>query len=49
MFLPEKEALLFAEERRLFYVALTRTKGKLYIITNKQPISEFVNELITTY
>ena len=34
------------EERRLFYVALTRTKNKVYILSNKQKISPFVLELI---
>ena len=29
----------FAEERRLFYVALTRTKNKVYITPNNNPSS----------
>lgn len=33
------------EERRLFYVALTRTKNKIYIIVDKNNVSEFVKEL----
>ena len=36
----------YAEERRLFYVALTRTKNRVYIITPQQHPSEFVLELI---
>ena len=41
------EQMPFAEERRLFYVALTRTRNKVYLVvpdarTNK---SEFVNEI----
>ena len=38
-----------AEERRLFYVALTRTKNRVYIITPQQHPSEFVLELIRDY
>ena len=36
----------YAEERRLFYVAITRTKSKNYIITKKNNESTFVKELI---
>ena len=39
----------YAEERRLFYVALTRTKNRVYIITPQQRPSEFVLELIRDY
>lgn len=35
----------FAEERRLFYVALTRTKNKVYIITPNNNPSSFLTEL----
>lgn len=39
----------FAEERRLFYVALTRTKNRVYMVTpNKRP-SRFVLELIEDF
>ena len=37
---------LFAEERRLFYVALTRTKNKVYILTPVNNPSSFVLEII---
>ena len=37
------------EERRLFYVALTRTKNKVYLITIKGKESIFVKELISKY
>lgn len=30
--LPKKEPMTYSEERRLFYVALTRTKNKVYIL-----------------
>lgn len=44
---PILEPILFAEERRLFYVALTRTKNKVYLLVdvNKDKRSEFVNEI----
>lgn len=35
----------FAEERRLFYVALTRTKNKTYLLVPKDSPSSFVDEL----
>jgi len=38
----------YPEERRLFYVALTRTKNKVYILAPKVPItkrSEFIREI----
>lgn len=42
------ESIPFAEERRIFYVALTRTKNNVYVLTNKNADnrSEFVDELI---
>ena len=39
----------YAEERRLFYVALTRTKNRVYIVTPQQRPSEFVRELLKDY
>lgn len=39
----------FAEERRLFYVALTRTKNKVFMITPQNAPSRFVLELIRDY
>lgn len=41
------ESMPFAEERRLFYVALTRTRNKVYLVVPKGRInkSEFVNEI----
>lgn len=44
----KKESIEFAEERRLFYVALTRTKGFVYILVPDLPIlkrSKFVMEI----
>lgn len=39
----------YAEERRLFYVALTRTKNRVYIVAPQQRPSEFVRELLKDY
>ena len=39
------ETMPFAEERRLFYVALTRCKESTYILYNKKNPSKFVKEL----
>ncbi len=39
----------YAEERRLFYVALTRTKNRVYIVTPQQRPSSFVRELVRDY
>ncbi len=36
----------YAEERRLFYVALTRTKNRVFILTPQNRPSEFIKELI---
>jgi len=42
-------SLPFAEERRLFYVAMTRTRNRVYMVTpNKRP-SRFILELIKDY
>ena len=46
--LNETEYILHEEERRLFYVALTRTKNKIYILVNKR-MSPFIRELIHDY
>ena len=42
-----REEMPFAEERRLFYVALTRTKNKVYLVVPKssKAKSEFINEI----
>ncbi len=39
----------YAEERRLFYVAMTRTKNRVYMITPKTRPSRFVIELINDF
>ena len=35
----------FAEERRLFYVALTRTKNNVYLLIPPKKVSKFITEL----
>ena len=42
-----KESIDFAEERRLFYVALTRTKNRVYLMYNldEKYRSPFIREL----
>lgn len=44
---PQEEKIPFAEERRLFYVALTRTKNYVYLLTDNDPNnrSPFINEI----
>lgn len=39
----------FSEERRLFYVAMTRTKNKVFLLVRKNCESIFVKELIRDY
>lgn len=45
-FLPKSEAFEFAEERRLFYVALTRAKHRVYVLADMTDASPFVIELL---
>ena len=44
-FFKNKDNFLYAEERRLFYVALTRTKNNVYLMTKKEEESIFVKEI----
>ncbi|RTE64929.1 helicase IV [Amphritea opalescens] len=44
--LPQLEEFPDAEERRLFYVALTRAKDRSYLLTDMTNTSDFVKELI---
>ncbi|ENV21238.1 hypothetical protein F963_02830 [Acinetobacter bereziniae NIPH 3] len=46
MILPQPETHAFAEERRLFYVALTRAKEKVYLIGERGSVflEEIINE-----
>lgn len=43
--IQEKENFLYEEERRLFYVALTRTKNKCYLLVPYSHPSIFVQEI----
>lgn len=47
--LAKEETFEHSEERRLFYVALTRAKNRVYIIADMQNSSIFVQELISEY
>jgi DNA helicase-4 len=46
LFLAESENFPNAEERRLFYVALTRAKKEVWLIPGSSGISPFIEELI---
>ena len=39
----------YEEERRLFYVALTRTKNEVFLLVDNKKISIFIKELIKEY
>ena len=42
--LNTSDTFRYSEERRLFYVALTRTRNRVYVLTNKSNPSEFYSE-----
>lgn len=44
--LLKKDYIMHEEERRLFYVALTRTRNKIYLLVPKENYSIFVHEII---
>ena len=50
LLLADSDDYPYAEERRLFYVAITRTKNEVYIVTNPptahKGISTFIDEII---
>ncbi|MCD8285623.1 MAG: UvrD-helicase domain-containing protein [Clostridia bacterium] len=45
----EDRSIEYAEERRLFYVAMTRTKNRVFIVSPAEHPSEFVLELMKDY
>ena len=45
LFINNNEKIDYAEERRLFYVALTRTKERIYILVPKSNPSIFIEEI----
>ncbi|MFI3214424.1 MAG: UvrD-helicase domain-containing protein, partial [Eubacteriales bacterium] len=47
--LKDDHAISYAEERRLFYVAMTRTKQRVYFIAPEQNPSEFLLEIKQNY
>lgn len=44
-----KDIYPYEEERRLFYVALTRTKNEVYLLVDKRKPSIFIKEIIKDY
>ncbi|MCY1264132.1 ATP-dependent DNA helicase Rep [compost metagenome] len=46
LLLPKAEKHPHAEERRLFYVALTRARHRVYLVTDMSRASPFVRELL---
>lgn len=45
LLLGKKNNFEYAEERRLFYVALTRTKSIVYLLSDKSKSSDFIQEI----
>ena len=45
----QKDEFPFSEERRLFYVALTRTKNSNYILVKRGTYTPFLNEILKDY
>lgn len=45
LLLGKKNSYEYAEERRLFYVALTRTKSIVYLLSDKEKSSQFIHEI----
>lgn len=45
----DDNSIEYAEERRLFYVAMTRTKNRVFIVTPEQRPSDFILELVRDY
>ena len=49
LLLDSSDSYPYSEERRLYYVALTRAKKKVFLITIKNNISPFVEEIKNAY
>ncbi len=49
MVIPEGDEFEDAEERRLFYVALTRTKEAVFLLSDRYNKSPFIDEFIENY
>lgn len=48
-YLPAAEDFAYAEERRLFYVALTRARQQVYLVYSEERASVFIKELQRDY
>lgn len=48
-YIKKKDKYLFEEERRLFYVAITRCRYRVFLFTKRNKESIFVKELIKDY
>ena len=48
-YIKSKDKYLYEEERRLFYVALTRCKKKVFLFTERGKESIFIKELLKDY
>lgn len=49
LLLDNSDSYPYAEERRLFYVAITRAKKKVWLVTIKDNESEFVSEIESVF
>lgn len=49
LFMPTADKMAWAEERRLFYVALTRARSKVCILVPEGKASTFVTELLASH
>jgi DNA helicase-4 len=47
MLLPQRDTYPYAEDRRLFYVALTRARHKVYLMFGQRTASPFIVELMS--
>ena len=47
--LTKSDQFPYGEERRLFYVALTRTRNNIYLLVPKSNYSIFIKELMKNY
>ncbi|MFV1982427.1 MAG: UvrD-helicase domain-containing protein [Thiohalomonadales bacterium] len=47
--IPEEDDYEDAEERRLFYVALTRTKSTVFLLSDRYNQSSFIDEIVSNY
>jgi len=49
MVIPEGDSFEDSEERRLFYVAITRTKSAVFLLSDRYNKSSFIDEIIKNY